>query len=226
MTNRLKYIPTISAFLVFIMAVGLLRLIHNQAYAPLILTLGLGGFIFTMGYWMFHALPKQKNIVTSVTLIIYACSMFGFSYLLVPFYYFLSKNLGMNSQITQLDASKKQMTQASDHIIPTHGVVTHYQKLPWKIVLYPKELDLKSNQITSQKLVLYNPMPYQKSARIKLNISPGKLSHFLHPVTAIHNSVITLKAQEHKVIKVDWMLTANSPKLKEATIHYAFFPIK
>ena len=220
-----KYLPTVAAISVFLMAIAVLRVIHHQLYGTLLFYLSLIILIATLGSWIYSSVKtnKEKNLGTGLKLGLLAVAMFGFSYVMVPFFHLLCHYLGINGAISAV--SETEHSGASYRSIPTNSIVTQYSGLDWQVRVAPEHFQIKDNTLIVQHLIIENISDHVTDARLKIGFSPGDLSRYLHPTSTIQNQVIHVPPHGRADVSMQWILSSDVPAIKEATIHYALFPM-
>ncbi|MFZ2725623.1 MAG: cytochrome c oxidase assembly protein [Methylococcaceae bacterium] len=169
---------------------------------------------------------NNKNIKLARILVFVAVAMFGFGYVLVPFYYTLCKWVGIN----QPD-DVKQVKETSYNIDKNRNINVEFmtmvnEKTPMIFRAETKQLTVHSGEYHTVNFYAENKSDKTIIARATASFTPNGVGEFFEKTQCFCFEKQTFKAHEVKIMPMRFVINPDLPaQHKTITLAYTFFDI-
>jgi hypothetical protein len=210
-----------ASIFIFFIALGVIEQTHGVLWAHWLWQGSLLGFVGLCLMWWSLLLKQRRSAGTGrgvgrtgFGLALFAVVMFGFSYVMVPFFHFLCDKLGMHQMVHQKVVVAKPAGVVGHQVrLRFLATVNGHQAFIFQPVHY--ERVLASGKQTLVKFYCHNRLAKAITVKIKTTVLPSQAAKYISFALA-GRQTIYLKPGQSKVIQEHLRLGGDMPAMMQA----------
>jgi len=152
--------------------------------------------------------------------------MFGFSYLLVPFYYVLCSALGINGKVTPTSVHQTLSVDRSRQI-DVQFLTTAARGIPWSF--YPEHLKMKVHPNAKNQMVFIAKNLSNQPATVTavVSVAPGRAAKYLKELRSLTGRSYTVGPHQSIRMPLQFYIDGHiPPRMTTVTVAYTLFEKK
>jgi len=167
---------------------------------------------------------KRENRRLFTRLSIVAVAMFGFGYLMVPFYYQICKAIGINSLVGRDDAPANTQVDAARTV--TIEFDANVRDMPWRFQPVVRHMDVHPGELAQVEYEVANVRSSAVTGQAVASFGPMVAGQFFRKLECFCFSQQTLAAGETRRMPVTFVVDPRLPSdINTITLSYTFFEV-
>lgn len=168
----------------------------------------------------------SDNRLVLKKLLLVAVVMFGFGFLLVPFYKKICEVTGLNATRTGEAWAQNSQVDASRWITVQFDANTN-ENMPWKFEPLQHSIRIHPGEMTQIMYRAVNISDHAITGQAVPSYGPALVVNYFKKIECFCFSKQTLKAHEEKIMPVQFVVQTDLPKdLHTITLSYTFFELR
>ena len=141
---------------------------------------------------------EQRNKRTLKKLLIWAVAMFGFAFLMVPFYNVICDVTGLNGKTSSTAATQAPETVVADRTVTVEFITQKGDGISGEFTSETKRVKVHPGEITLVHFFASNPTSSDMITQSIPSVTPGEAARYLHKTQCFCFDQQTLLAGERK----------------------------
>lgn len=169
---------------------------------------------------------EQRNKRTLKKLLIWAVAMFGFAFLMVPFYNVICDVTGLNGKTSSTAATQVPENVVADRTVTVEFITQKGDGIGGEFSSETKRVKVHPGEITLVHFYASNPTSSDMITQSIPSVTPGEAARYLHKTQCFCFDQQTLLAGERKDMPMIFYLDPDIPShINQFTLSYTIFDV-
>jgi cytochrome c oxidase assembly protein subunit 11 len=169
---------------------------------------------------------EERNQRTLKKLLIWSVAMFGFAFLMVPFYNVICDITGLNGKTSSTAATDVPEQVVADRTVTVEFITQKGDGLTGEFTSETKRVKVHPGEITLVHFYASNPTSKDMITQSIPSVSPGEAARYLHKTQCFCFDQQTLAAGERKDMPMIFYLDPEIPgHINQFTLSYTIFDV-
>ena len=169
---------------------------------------------------------EERNKRTLKKLVIWAVAMFGFAFLMVPFYNVICDITGLNGKTSSTAATQAPEKVVADRTVTVEFITQRGDGISGEFTSETKRVKVHPGEITLVHFYATNPTGSDMVTQSIPSVTPGEAARYLHKTQCFCFDQQTLGAGERKEMPMIFYLDPELPRhINTLTLSYTIFDV-
>jgi len=169
---------------------------------------------------------EERNKRTLKKLLIWAVAMFGFAFLMVPFYNVICDITGLNGKTSSTAATEVPEQVVADRTVTVEFITQKGDGISGEFTSETKRVKVHPGEITLVHFYASNPTSKDMITQSIPSVTPGEAARYLHKTQCFCFDQQTLAAGERKDMPMIFYLDPEIPRhINQFTLSYTIFDV-
>ena len=169
---------------------------------------------------------EERNKRTLKKLLIWAVAMFGFAFLMVPFYNVICDITGLNGKTSSTAATQAPEKVVADRTVTVEFITQRGDGISGEFTSETKRVKVHPGEITLVHFYATNPTGSDMVTQSIPSVTPGEAARYLHKTQCFCFDQQSLAAGERKEMPMIFYLDPELPRhINTLTLSYTIFDV-